>query len=480
MGLSVKKLLQIRNREDFYGKKILIDIIVAAFFVILNLGYFQMKVFAHILILLWITICTQQMFTLFKRKGCYFIYLESQNSYFVTYWYPLVCSLIENSIYLLLEVIVMCFRYGDVSISAVCITLVIHYTFAIALGALSGNLPTMFAGIIFPIVYYIFQIMISGSWAPDEQNRMFSLSIQLYNFNYFQLTNALFIVVLIICMMMITRIISHFDMRNKFRNIVCVILIYVISLSGIVTYEISVNSNMKTMDEKHIQLGTKNLEYKMVEKDAALEIANIIMEMQNECENVGITTGQISTYNIQKYYVSSFMPISMIYRTRPMPVDIKDDTFFVNVFSDGMINFNEMDISINFLDRVYEQLAYNLDSNIVKNKYVRQMIDGCRYNIELKVVSKGLMSNTEELVNFYQKGINRRKESAIWDSNFLKKITNILLEKYPEEFPVFFQNMCVKVPKTDDEVFDVFKQSCPVSEGDSEINHIMDEIKKGK
>lgn len=471
MMLVIKKLLYVRNVEDYFGHKYIFNIIILCFLTFLSIGGLRQRLMAHLFTLLWISINTCQLYTLFKRKNCDFIFCESHISDDSRYLMFLKGSILENMIFgVFIMVHLVFFMHANIYITL--IITVVHFSFAIAIGAFCGQLSNRFLGLILIVLFYGC-CFFNNWWTTDEPLRFMSPTIQLYNLDIINVTNTCSLIILTIILIILAKYLSGVHKKYRTVKIMGLIGLCIILFSGIIYRELSINKKIEESAFSTIIREQTTIKFKGVDEQTATVMANLLIDLENELTKLGIES-QSKEYQIKKYYISY---LHSLYKTRPIPITKDEDIIYINIFSDAMTNFKEDELIRDFIDRAYNQMVeiYDIDNN-----YVYQIVEGCRAHVYKSAFEKNLNIYSKDLVQGFDKEIEKRATSATTQYNFLKKIVNYMFDKYPRDIPKLYSLVQSELPKNNEEFIEILEENFPESLEESEIQKIIKSVNRSK
>ncbi len=230
---EIKRILYVRNKEDYYGYKVIFNIIILCFLSFLSMQKLDIRVSAHIFTLLWISINSFQVFTLFSRHNCDFILCESPKSNRSVFFMFLSACVLENLIFAVFLSVQLIFAMHAKLLYALLFT-TIYFCYAIAIGIFAGTLCRQLKGLVPIALFYIWCIFRGGTWARAEAIRFWSPVTQLYNVNIINLTNTAALAALAIAFILVSRLIINKGKAHNRLRIAGVISLYAFALLGLV------------------------------------------------------------------------------------------------------------------------------------------------------------------------------------------------------------------------------------------------------
>ncbi len=459
---ELKRLFKIRNQEDFYGYKRWIDLCICVFFIVMGFNGLRTRIIVLLALNIWIAINVQQIFTLFERKKCKFILLENPKTDLNIFYMILQTSLVENLVYILMYFIqIKCFYRANIFI-AISIT-IIHSLFAIALGFFASQMRHKKTGIIYLCVYYMFNFFVSMSWPDNEFWRHIFITSQLYNVHVFDLSNNIAIISWIIMLFATGYLL--FENYNKIKiKIKGVIIIITIGIFiGINSIDIMSNNN-SSYKQKNDYIVTQMNIWTGVTEDICKGLKD------RGIDNLPSEKCTFSQYHISYLY--------HFYHTRPILFEIQGEQLHINIFAHAMINFNEFELAREMLDRLYAYLEKYINSQ--NNNYIHQIVDGHKAYIMLEVYDNLPINIQDEFKRDIQNTIDGMNNKEVTDANFLKKIVQIIDDKYPEYNEVLYDAVCKYLPENMDEVSEIFEQELKPLLKDKDISNILNQVKEEK
>jgi hypothetical protein len=197
----------------------------------------------------------------------------------------------------------------------------------------------------------------------------------------------------------------------------------------------------------------------------------MLEDMEEELITLGIESTPIKEYQFNKYYVSY---LYFVYKTRPTPIVIENDTIYIDIFSEAMTNFDEDYITRDFVSRYYDQVQNRVTN--IENKYVYQIVEGCREHVYKYAFQNSVKKHSDHLVTETNRLIKKRNDSATTKSNFVKKIINLMFEEYKEDIPKLYTYVQSEPPETDLEFVKILEKNFPELLEDSNIKKIVESV----
>lgn len=450
---EIKKILHIRNIEDFYGYKVLFNIIILCFLFFLSLQDLQFRISAHVFTLWWISINSFQVFTLFSRHNFDFILCECPKSNRSVFLMFLWTCMLENLIFAVFLFGHLIFAMHTKFLYALLFTS-IHFCYAIAIGRFIGTLSKHIKGLIPIVLFYILCIFGGGWWTDDEKTRFWSPSTQLYNVNIINITNTVALVALIITFMLISRLIYNRGMAHNRLKIAGITCLYAFALIGLISRELSYNKKIENSAFNKTTATHQHVEYKGVNEHDTLVMAKVIDDMEEELIKLKFINNKADKYQFNKYYVSDLF---FLYHNSPIPVLNEDKIIYVNVFSDAMINFNEHEIVRDMMIRTYDHLL----SEASDNNYTYDIQEGCREHILKTVILKNPEIYSEDLIDWLDKVILKSDQYFATQYTFLRIMASGMYDKYPEELAELYTIIEKESPQDDMEVLKILEDNFP-------------------
>lgn len=469
---EIKKILYIRSKEDYYGYEILFNIIILCFLSFLSLQDLQLRVSAHVFTLLWISINTCQLFSLFSRHNCDFIFCECPKSNRSVFRLFLLTCILENLIFAVFMFGQFIFAMHANPLYTMLFT-AIHFSYAIAIGIFAGTVFRQLRGLIPIVLFYIWCIYKGGWWTANETTRFWSPTIQLYNVNIINFTNTAALVALIIVFLLVSRVIFNKGKANNCLKIAGITCLYAFIYLGLILGELSYNKKIENSTFNEITATHRPAEYIGISENNAIILAEALEDIEEELIKLKIINKEADKYQFKRYYVSG---LYFLYNTRPVPVQNEDGVVYVNIFSDAMINFKEYEIVRDILNRMYDQLIFEESDN----NYTYQIREGCREHILKAIVLNNPDIFSKDLVDWFDKAIQKRNQSLVIQNNFLKKIAGNMYDQYPKELAELYAIIENESPENNDEVIKIFEENFPELLKEDKIQQILNSDLRGK
>lgn len=459
---ELKRLLSIRNEEDFYGYKTWIDLGICIFLIVMGFNELRIRIIAHLLLLFWMSINVQQIFTLFERKKCGFILLENPKTDLNIFYMIFQASLVENLVYILMCFIqIKCFFRASIFMSI--IITIIHSLFAIALGFLVSQVRHKNIGCICLCIYYMFNFIVSMAWTYNEFWRHIFVTSQLYNVHIFDFSNNIAIIFWIIILFIMGYLL--FENYNKI-NLKIKVLLTMITMVAFVSINVLdiISNNNISYEQNNVHITTE-----MNIWTGAVE------DICKELKDRGIDDLPIEGCVLNQYHISY---LYHFYQTRPVLFMIEGDQLYINIFAHAMINFNEFELAREMLDRLYAYLE--MDINSQDNNYIHQIIDGHKSYIMLKVCDNLPINIQDEFKRDAQNAIAGMNNKEVTSANFVKKIVQIMDVKYQEYNEPLYHTVRKNLPENIDEFIEIFTQEFKPLLQDEDISNILNQVKEEK
>ncbi len=211
------------------------------------------------------------------------------------------------------------------------------------------------------------------------------------------------------------------------------------------------------------------MEYKGINERDTLVMTNVIEDVEKELIRLKFINHEADKYEFKKYYVSGLF---FSYHTRPVPVLNADKTFYVNVFSDAMLNFKEYEIVRDMMDRTYDHLLPEASDN----NYTYDIQEGCREHILMAAALNHPDIYSEDLIDWFDRQILKRDQSITTQRNFLKKIASSMYDKYSEELAELYTIIEKESPQDNMEVIKILEDNFPELMEEDKIQQILSQI----
>ncbi len=451
---KIKKLLEIRNSEDFFSKKNIISIILICFLLYMSNKGLASRVVAYVFTLFWISINTYQIFSIFYRKKCDFILYQSPISNFLKFVFFLKGAIIENiPFYIFLIFHLIFFMKASVINTFVISTITFFY--AISLGSFFGRIFYRKKGLIILSIIYLFCIFISSKWTDSEIFRFIYPTIQLHNVDILYISTIFSILTITLSLLLLSNCLFEF-VKYKKAKVIGILAITITLFIGLHLREFNYNKKIKNTDFNIIKIDKSIVKYRGIDEKDALFIVSNLREIENELIAIGINDNYMEEYIIDRYYRG------FLYKTRGIPVYRNDNKFYINIFSNGMLNFKEEDIYHDLLYRFYNYLT---QINDISNNYLFISIKNSR---ELILRSLAEKNNMNKLADSFKYSIKSRYNRFLLSRIFIENYDN------PEDLKKVNKSIRKNLPKDNEELIEILEENLK----DTENKKLIDKIKE--
>ncbi|WP_251862331.1 hypothetical protein [Clostridium sp. Marseille-Q2269] len=347
----------------------------------------------------------------------------------------------------------------------------VHYCFSIALGMWFAQLSKNFLGVILIVTFYIYCFAYSSLWTTNEFKRYISPTLQLCNINRINIINTVSLITLSIILLLSAKYLKVFYKKYRSLKIAIIICIGISVFVGIISFELSFNKKIEKSKFDTIVVNDKIVKFKGVDEHSVTVLASLLTNLEDQFEKIGIGS-KSREYQFKKYYVSYLL--YPLYKTRPVPIMKEKSIFYINIFSDAMVNFQETDLLRDFINRAFDQIESGI--NNIDNKYVYQIVEGSREHIYKSAIENNSYISSKDLVEVSEQFISKRNKSSTTEDNFLKKIINIMFDKYMDDIPKLYTLVQNKLPKNNKEFIEIIKEHFPKLLEDSDIKSIIESV----
>lgn len=454
---EIARLLDIRNHEDFFGKRMGLMVLMTLFFVFLNTQGHRVSIFVHLILLCFISLNANQLVSLFRRKECEFIAVVNARSERNKFWTFCLACIVENFYYLLL-LIVQLIVFFNCSLGMSVFISGVHFIFALALGIMTSQIAFMNIGIIALIAYYITSFFMATSWAFDENWRFLSLTLQLNHVKMLNQSNTLSLMALTIVMAMLGKCLFS-KYRIRWQSISAVLVAGAIVMGIFINHELDFNRKRTAMDYKALPKQSSNslvVYYKALDSSQIELMGTAAAELVQGMEKYGANDSHVERIYFDKYYIS-FVP--NLYKTRPIPVALDQEGLKINVFSDAMINCDEPEMFGEMLNRIYDHLERNTPN--FDNKYVYQIVVANREFVLMEAYEHMPVNDKKALIGEAARIIDKRKKDEPTQSNYVKKMMIVMHEQYPEKIPALYHAVQEELPESNEAFQALFETHFP-------------------
>lgn len=465
MVQSIKGLLHIRNLEDFKGIEYVFDSLIIGFLLFLSFGAFTQRILVHLLLLFWISINTCQLCTIFKRKKCEHIFLQAPITTNHKVLFLLITSSIENLAFLIFSVVHMvCFMNRNL-LEAILFSIV-HVYFAMGLGMLVGSLCKSSIALIIISLFYG-RCFFNSWWTSDEPFRFVSPTLQLYNVHVINVTNICSLALItVICIIGVKYLLERHE-RNIKLKVSLTLCIAMILFGALIGRELRENKRISDAPFNIFAQGTVSVSYRGINQKTAQQLSNILSHMEDELQSLNIVE-KSNDYVFNKYYVSK---LYSLYKTRPIPITKENDTIYINVFSDGMINLNESAVLQDFLYRSYTQMVRKVIAQ--DNNYTYQIIEGCKMGIFRRICRENQTVDAQDLQELYDSKINLNLQSQVTPSNYIKIISSYMYQQDPVALSELYTLVSTKQIESDEAFIQLFEKNFPQMSNTKEMQLVL-------
>ena len=394
----ILKIKNISNQEDYFGKSNIINVsIILLCFLVSLLGDIDSAIFSHIFILMWVSSASCQLFNLHERKRSDFIWGISD---FSTNRIIIIifCVAILQNIMFLPVIIIYLMLFFKATIIIATLTGIIHFFFAIAIGAsLNVFFRSRYGGLIANIVLFLFYFTNGIRWTSAELYRIVSPVVQLYNVDMVDTTNVLGLISIIILACSIVWIKNSFSI-NKIS--IYKIYGFMISISLVLLvgyYEEYRNQKVFSSDYKSIRVDDISVSYRGLDEEHVKRYAEMVIDIDKELYTSGSTSNRINQLSIQKYTAPIYL------KARRIPFSIEGETMNINIFSNAMLNTKDVDLMMDMFYRISTQIILHEDADLLGKKETYGLIyqaiykvikDNVEYSQELKSHAKKMVELT--------------------------------------------------------------------------------------
>lgn len=428
--LEIKRIMYIHDQEDFFGHRRLFFVsLIILFTLIASHSNLQFRIMIHIFSLFWVSINTHQIFTLHARKNTEYIFCESAQTYHERFIMFMNCSIIENSIFILLIFFQLIIFMHCPVLNALIIAL-LHYAFSIVLGILSSQLGTR-VGIITILLFYFHSFYYGSGWTLDAHEHFFSLSVQLYYVDKLHVTNTITLIIYTVIFFLLAEIVFKSYSVFRIYKIGCIIVVGILAFVGVIQYELAFNSKIEESKFQTFKLENVAIRYRGSEENSVKEMSQIILLIEKELSKVGVEQSKV--YQYDRYYVSM---LGSIYKTRPIPVLKDKDTIYINIFSDALLNRKEQDIQIDLIQRVYSQIE-SYQKVIYPNDYLKQFVSACECEVKKNILNE-MKIEDKDYIEKLELDKERIKKMPVSEQNFIMKIVVYMMEDCPEKLSMLY------------------------------------------
>lgn len=422
--LEIKRIMYIHNQEDFFGHRRLFFVsLIMLFTLMASNSNLQVRIMVHLFSLFWVSINTHYIFTLHARKNCEYIFCESGQTYQRRFIMLMNCSIIENSIFILM-IFFHLIIFMHCSVLNALIIVLLHYVFAIVLGIFSSQLGIRI-GIITIFLFNLFGFYYGSGWTLSAHEHLFSLSVQLYSVDKLHITNTMCLIIYTVIFFLLAEIVFARNSAFRICKIGCILIVGIFVFVGVIQYELAFNNKIEGSKFQTSKLENVEIKYRGSEENSIKEMCQIILLIEKELSKVGIKQSKV--YQIDRYYVSIF---GNIYKTRPIPVLKDKDKIFINIFSDAQLNRKEQDLQIDLIERVYSQIE-SYQMVIYPNDYLKQFVSAYECEAKKNILNEMKIENKD-----YEEMLERKKERIkkipISEQNIIMKIVIYMMEDCPQ------------------------------------------------
>ncbi|ONI45257.1 hypothetical protein AN641_04340 [Candidatus Epulonipiscioides gigas] len=364
----ISKIVNISNHENYFGKRAWIN----AFLIILGLltaQLFQQQidylVMIYSLIMMWISISAAQIFSLHYNNKLQFLWDISKINVIKRLSILFKATIIENILFL-----VFIFIYLTISLQGnIFVTLVtslLHFIFAIIIGAFLGVFfPNKLINILICFTIYMIYMFNGFDWTTVEIFSIATPIAQLYNMNIFNISNFLGLLAIIIFLgnLIYTKSIvqtSFFEAKKLGFLAVTIILLSLAPFYQYYNNQLNFNAEYSTFEFDEI-----NVSFRATEKEDANRIAQMFNTIYKEFFNNGTTDTIITDIVINQYEA----PIYFGSTTPRIPVTIEDNIMYINIWSNAMINTQNVNLQSDILLRVGNSICFNENLEFTKDLY---------------------------------------------------------------------------------------------------------------
>lgn len=468
MKNEVSRLLSIRNQEDFFGKRKVLAFIMTLFFLFLSFYDLKVRLIAHVIMLFWVSLNANQLFSLYHRKNCDYIHLASPKGEGYVFSVFAVATLVENSLYLVLCLLQLNFFF-KMSIGLAVLTTLLHMGFALSLGIFTSEIRGRSVGVLLLVAFYGLNFLTASSWTFDEQVRFFSTTVSLYNVSVLNRSNTFALLVLTFFFLLSGRLLAvRYGLLLK--KLALLGLLTLGGLSILVNDEVKSNqvAGLQSYEAFEMPQTSVPLYKRNLEEAEVLPTALMTAKLVEHFNQWGMGDVSVERIYFDQYFVS---PLYGLYQRRPVPVSLNNGTIKVNIFSKAMTNTNEPELMAEMFSRVFDQLEKEVEH--VDNPYVYQMVEGSREHLRKVVFSSLDIPNSNMVVQGAEASIVKREKAEATPNNYVKKLVGVMAVKYPSAFSPLYKAVKTSLPQNAEAFRALVLREFPEMENDPEIMSLL-------
>ncbi|MBE6023962.1 MAG: hypothetical protein E7231_12215 [Cellulosilyticum sp.] len=358
------KLKKISNQEDYFGKLPLINLVILLICCALAFQKDLTSVISsHLFILMWVSISSYQVFNLYQRKDCSFLFAVCNLPQRHIIGILLATSLWQSILFLPALILQLILTLNAPIMIAV-LTGIVHFTFAITIGIVLSLLsPSHLIGLIADIVLFLFYFFTGTGWTTAELFSIVSPAVQIHNVYILDIPNFYGLITLTLLGWGLIGVTKHFSLRKKNIHSIVYFLVTVILFisAGYMPYY----QNQKVFNIAYSQLEVEDLTltYRGIDETSAIHYAHVFHDLEQAFRDNGLISSEIHHIEIQKYHAPIYLRTA-----RRIPFIIKDDTLYINVFSNAMINQQDAPLIHEMFYRMSIQLISNQNPQLLKER----------------------------------------------------------------------------------------------------------------
>lgn len=469
----IKKTIKICNIEFFHciRNKFLISALFFLFILGLQFGDITMRVGSNFFVTTWISINVYFVFALFgKNNREYLLQCSSLSSNHRLLLLFAVSGIMNLGwgILIFFQLIIVMEAYF---VNAVMVT-ALQFFFAVALGALSGNLHKWHLGITIIISLAIINFIFYNPLIYDGSSHFFSISEQLYAINQPNLINYLSILLLTLSSILAVKILSQSNRKKKTMKVMILMSSYITSFILLVCYEFISHERYHEEEVATITRAAHMLRYRNLPIDKVESMYLILSKFEEYYRDLNKGT-EYNTYVFNKEYLS---PIGWrIKGDEPKSIYFEDKTIHVDVLSDSMIYFDNADLLRNFID----EIKYSFVEEIYgsgNSRYIRHLIEGYSIAILRDLSSELKEKKYHEVQDYYVKEIEKIFSVPTTEYNYVYRVALIIYDKYPESVGDVYDLIVEKNPESNQQFIGLLNKNFPDIVKDYQMKEILKHV----
>lgn len=413
----------------------------------------KMQMFANLFVVIFIMVNSYYSCKIFFYSKRYWLIVLSKSKEIIS-----LCLLVNIPYFLFITLQLFML---NVNIFTAIIYSLFQYSFSILFGIFLGIYFNIIPIFILAIINFIF----FNVYNATSYNNILSVNTFLYNINILNYSSILTILcVNLFCLVSIL----FFFLNNK--KLIYLLFIPILLYSFYLGYEYTSYMNIQQENYKTFNVDGYSCYHKGLSEKEARKLGEIVVYTLEEYDKILDINKKRDVY-INKKYLSDILWIG---RNKPKSFLVDKDRVTINILSDAMINFNNVDIfTKNYVDDV---ININNYINVSKlNRYQRHLIQGIKdtvgKNISIKLNDDSLKGYYDYYLNFFYNTKYRPNKF-----NYVYNVAGYIYLKSPKDFKkIYLESYKIH---NDSQFIELLKNKFPNLYYDKDVNYIITEAFK--